>query len=148
MKPEDFSIMDDLQYIGHVDSSRNCYIKLKCLPEHVNALRGLEGEIFQVSMMQIQNDGLTTKSEEPPGRLCITAIELCKEVEFQNFMYDILECRVSNLDEENAKASLCEYLGIQSRRQIDSDLGTAKRFAELRTEYRKWLNDNIRVGNI
>lgn len=138
MNPEDFNLIDDLQYIGHVDSSRNCYIKLKCSPEHVNALRGLEGEIFRVSMMQIQNDGTTKDGEAPPGHLCITAVELCKDPAFQVFVESNFMVSPNYDNEENAKACILEQCKISSRKELDIKAKAAELFAELRTEFAQW----------
>ncbi len=81
--------------------------------------------------------------KEKPGPLCMLAVQWCKDRKFQDWLYQKLSIsgwQVSPVtSEETTKNNLCLLLGIQSRREIDTNPEAAMRFQTLiRLPYMKY----------
>lgn len=65
LTPDDFDLIDDLKLMGHGESDTSgCWIKLQVLPEHLERFRGLKGEIFEVTMRQLDNSHKPVRAPE------------------------------------------------------------------------------------
>lgn len=66
LTPDDFDLIDDLKLMGYGESdSSGAWIKLQVLPEHLEIFRGLRGELYEVTMRLMGNDGKPVKAIVP-----------------------------------------------------------------------------------
>lgn len=68
------------------------------------------------------------------GPLCMSAIELCKNKQFQAF--------TNSSDEYNAKVHLLNVCRAETRKQLDEVDYMAELFRKLMSDYRAWIAQN------
>lgn len=114
-------------------------IKLHVSPVDKAAFHQLFPEIdMPVALAPLNPAALSLAPAAPsnrPGPLCLLAVQWCKDAKFQNWLFEKLAIsgwQVSPVtSEETAKNNLCLLLGIQSRREIDTNPEAAMRFQTL-----------------
>lgn len=94
----------------------------------------------------------TANSPEPekekPGPLCMLAVNWCRDADFQDWLFEKLAISGWQMSpvtsEETTKNNLCLLLGIQSRREIDTNPEAAMRFQTLiRLPYMKYQTTGV-----
>lgn len=133
MKPEDFTIMDQLKLMGHGESDTSgCWIKFQVLPEHQDRVRGLKGEIFEVTARLIDNGDTVGQAEAAKptkpkgGKLARDAGIWCQSEDVIEF------AKYSGYPA--AETMVYEQCDITSRAYLDHDESAAKRYLELKQE--------------
>lgn len=109
---------------------------------------GHEGKRYMVALVEIGNDEQPTATapykKERLGALCEWAVMRCKEPLFWEFLSQRLDEVVDS--ETSAKLILCQFLGVDSRKEIDLDSITANHFHnEIRAPWQEWLKTRERV---
>ena len=80
---------------------------------------------------------------EKIGPLCRSAVELCKNADFQAFAGFLLGISgLATATEHTAKEMMMDVCCIKSRKDLDESKNAAQRFAELMADYRAWIAQN------
>ena len=74
------------------------------------------------------------------GPLCRSAVELCKNADFQAFC-SVAFCYIAK-SENGAKEAICQWCEVHSRKNLDEDDGASRQFARLMNQYRAWIAQN------
>jgi hypothetical protein len=77
---------------------------------------------------------------EKIGPLCRSAVELCKNEDFQEFAADLYG--IEKPSDYHAKGVIVDVCDIASRKDLDEEPRAARRFAELMESYRAWIAQN------
>lgn len=143
LTPQDFLFMDETKIMGFGESDTSGkWIKLQV--HDLEPFRGRKGEILETALRLMQNDGTPAPNQSEAGNpasvkggsLCRDAAILCKARDFIEYMID----QTGNIgSEESAKHFLCDYCGIESRRELDHNSAAAAKFKQLHREYSAWL---------
>ena len=80
---------------------------------------------------------------EKIGPLCRSAVELCKNADFQEFaVYWFAIEGKARATEFETKMGILYYCGIESRKQLDENQLAKERFADIMANYRDWIAQN------
>lgn len=80
------------------------------------------------------------KGERVTG-LALLAVQWCKDPEFWKFLNHLYDFEVAT-NEQQARDTVCEILGIESRREIEEKPGVAAQFnQEIRGPYMLWRQE-------
>lgn len=142
---------DEVQLAGWSDS-HNSGAKVTFWlndPAKLEAFRGLTerkgktaGQRLAMVLVEIGDDEQPVEPSKPaeiekekPGPLCMLAVAWCKDNKFQDWLFEKLAISGWQMSpvtsEETTKNNLCLLLGIQSRREIDTNPEAAMRFQTL-----------------
>jgi len=84
---------------------------------------------------------------EKIGPLCRSAIELCKNADFQQYVaaeYAVIKRAGSfeHTPERDAKETILSLCGVDSRKELDEYPDAAKKLSFLMADYRAWIAQN------
>ncbi len=79
---------------------------------------------------------------EKIGPLCRSAVELCKNADFQMYVIEMYGLNGSLTSEENAKFAILGECGIHSRKGLDESKFAQEKFATIMADYRAWISQN------
>lgn len=107
------------------------------------------GQILAMVVKLVDESDLPEPELEPKrekiGPLCRSAVELCKNADFQEFTLWAEDIKASPnyaQAEDFAKEYMLEFCCIESRKDIDYSKIKAEKFAELMANYRAWIAQN------
>lgn len=124
------AIMGTFVKIGTMaDGTPRMVLDLQCTLSEVAAMGLIPGVPFAVA--RLKKEAAVVAPEEPkekPGPLCIMACNFCADPRFIEF----LDSRFSPCEsQEDAKRVICELIGIESRRELDTNEKAASAFHSL-----------------
>ena len=104
---------------------------------------GTAGQRLMCVMVEIGDDELPKSQGKPHTPLFTSAIMLCKDARFQEFVFSVgASVQDGSGPEEVAAVHIKEFCGVESRKKLDSDPEAAAMFSRLMSLYRDWRTES------
>jgi len=133
--------------VSMIQNKDGYMLKLAIHPNEVpdELLRSYVGSRYSVVMVELNTDDTPKAPEKRRAahRAVASAHLLCREPKFWDYLYDAgLSKGELVVDEEEARAMLCDYLKILSRRELATDQRAIDLFDGMKGEFEEWMKSS------
>jgi len=115
------------------------YVLTLCMhPDDIptELLRDFVGARYQVVMVRLDANEMPMADDHDGDKAVRAAGILCRDSGFARFLHE--DNQILSPQELDATEWLREYLGVQSRTELKTDLNARKRLDKISKEYRSW----------
>lgn len=115
------------------------YVLTLCMhPDDIptELLRDFVGARYQVVMVRLDGNERPMADDHDGDKAIRAAGILCRDSGFWRFLHE--DNQILSPQEKDATEWLREYLGVQSRTELKTDLNARKRLETISKEYRSW----------
>lgn len=132
----------DAQLMGYGESdSSGAWIKLQVEADDLESFRGLKGVVFQVVMVQLQDDGqpAVTHEKKSGTHMAEWLGARAHEKQFAVFLHKVYDVPTGELFDV-AQATR-DVLEVETRAEVDTDAAAGARCRGLMHRYSAWLRE-------